>query len=556
VSSSVEALTAVVPPVRRWRPDPWVAGVLLIALLLALPVITVFTFVLHPAGEVWEHLADTVLWDYIVNTLVLMLGVTAGTLSMGVTTAWLVTLCRFPGRRILKWALLLPLAFPAYIIAYTYTGMFDVAGPVQVWLREVFGWSYGEYWFPEVRSLGGAVVMLSLVLYPYVYLMARAAFLEQSASLLDASRILGRSAWATFFQVSLPAARPAVVAGLSLALMETLADFGTVQHFGVSTFTTGIYRTWFGLGDSAAAAQLAALLMTVVFVLIITERMSRRRVRYHDSRGQCAPLPWYPLHGSRAALATVVCTLPLLFGFVLPGGQLLAWTVQTAGETMDGQFFTLVWHSLALAASAALLALTLALFLGYGKRLRPSLPVLFAVRLAGMGYAVPGIVIAVGVMIPFAALDNVVDGWTREWLNVSSGLLLSGTLFILLFAYMVRFLAVSLQAVEAGLGKIRPSMDDTARTLGCSPRQVLQRVHIPMLRSSLLAACLLVFVDVMKELPATLVLRPFNFNTLAVRAYELASDELLVDAASASVAIVLTGILPVILLSRSMGRRR
>lgn len=536
---------------RRYVPDLWRSGVLLVALVLALPVGTVFSFVFYPAGEVWRHLAETVLRDYIVNSLLLMLGVAVGTLLIGVSTAWLVTLCRFPGRKILEWALLLPLAFPAYIIAYTYTGMFDVAGPVQTGLREAFGWSYGEYWFPEIRSLGGAIAMLSLVLYPYVYLLARAAFLEQPVHAIDASRILGSGSWGSFFRVSLPSARPAIIAGLSLALMETLADYGTVQYFGVSTFTTGIFRTWFGLDDSAAAAQLSALLMAFVLVLIITERVSRKQARYHDVQRH-APLPSYPLGGVRAALAVALCALPVFLGFLLPGGQLLSWAYASAGEMLDGGFLTLVWHSVGLAGGASLLALGLALFMAYGKRLRNSAEVILSVRLAGMGYAVPGTVIAVGVMLPLSWVDNAVDAWAREQLGWSTGLIFSGTLFALMFAYMVRFLAVSLQTVEAGLGKIRPAMDDTARILGCKPTQVLRRVHIPMMRRSLLAALLLVFVDVMKELPATLILRPFNFNTLAVRAYELASDERLTDSSTAAVAIVLVGIIPVILLSRSM----
>lgn len=536
--------------------DPWRFGVLLCALLLALPVITVFSFVFHPAGEVWRHLADTVLKDYIRNSLTLMMGVAVGTLLIGVSSAWLVTMCRFPGRRVLEWALLLPLAFPAYIIAYTYTGMLDVAGPVQTGLRDLFDWSYGEYWFPQIRSLGGAIAMLSLVLYPYIYLLARAAFLEQPVHALDASRILGAGPYQTFFRVSLPTARPAIIAGLSLALMETLADYGTVQYFGVAAFTTGIFRTWFGLNDSAAAAQLSALLMSFVLVLVIMERVSRKRARYHDVYRQSLPLPSYRLHGARSFIAFLVCTLPVLFGFLLPGGQLFVWALQSAGETLDREFFTLVWHTITLAAGSAGLALGLALFMVYGKRLRGGLAVNGAVRLAGLGYAVPGTVIAVGIMMPLSWVDRILDSWLREVFGVSTGLLLSGTLFALMFAYMVRFLAVSLQTVEAGLSKIKPSMDDAARTLGYRPGQVLRRIHVPMLRSSLLAALLLVFVDVMKELPATLILRPFNFNTLAVRAYELASDERLMDASTAAVAIVLMGILPVILLSRSMSKGR
>jgi iron(III) transport system permease protein len=537
-------------------PSPWRAGVVLVALVLALPVLTVFGFVFQPAGEVWRHLADTVLKDYVLNSVLLLLGVGLGTLFGGVSSAWLCSMCQFPGRRVFEWALLLPMAMPAYIIAYTYTGMLDFAGPVQTGLRDLFGWSYGEYWFPEIRSLGGAIVMLSLVLYPYVYLLARAAFLEQSICVLEVGRTLGAGAWTGFFRIALPLARPAVIAGLSLALMEALADYGTVQYFGVATFTTGIFRTWFGLGNAAAAAQLAALMMSFVFILIVLERWSRRQARYYHTSGRYRHLPRYRLHGWRAAAAFALCLLPLLLGFLLPAGQLLAWAVQTAGRTLDAEFLRLVWHSLGLAGAAAVLAVLLGLFMAYGKRLRGSLGVAAAVRVAGMGYAVPGTVIAVGVLIPFAWIDNRIDSWMRASFDISSGLLLSGTLAALLFAYTVRFLAVSLQTVEAGLGKIKPSMDDAARSLGLPPNQVLSRIHMPIMRGSLLTALLLVFVDVLKELPATLILRPFNFNTLAVRAFELASDERLAESATAALTIVLVGIIPVILLSRSITRSR
>jgi iron(III) transport system permease protein len=537
-------------------PSPWRAGVILTALILALPVLTVFGFVFQPAGEVWRHLADTVLKDYVLNSALLLLGVGVGTLFGGVASAWLCSMCQFPGRRMFEWALLLPMAMPAYIIAYTYTGMLDFAGPVQTGLRDLFGWSYGDYWFPEIRSLGGAIVMLSLVLYPYVYLLARAAFLEQSICVLEVGRTLGAGPWTGFFRIALPLARPAVIAGLSLALMEALADYGTVQYFGVATFTTGIFRTWFGLGDAAAAAQLAALMMSFVFILIVLERWSRRQARYHHTSGRYRHLPRYQLRGWRAVGAFGLCLLPLLFGFLLPAGQLLVWAVATAGKTLDAEFLRLVLHSLGLAGAAAMLAVLLGLFMAYGKRLRGSYGVAVAVRIAGMGYAVPGTVIAVGVLIPFAWIDNRIDAWMRASFDISTGLLLSGTLVALLFAYTVRFLAVSLQTVEAGLGKIKPSMDDAARSLGLPPNQVLARIHMPIMRGSLLTALLLVFVDVLKELPATLILRPFNFNTLAVRAFELASDERLAESASAALAIVLVGIIPVILLSRSITRAR
>jgi iron(III) transport system permease protein len=541
---------------RRLKPDLWTVGTLIIALVLALPVITVAAFVFHPAGAVWEHLASTVLEDYVRNSLILMLGVALGTLSLGVSTAWLCSTCRFPGRRVFEWALLLPLAMPAYIIAYTYTGMLDYAGPLQTQLRAWFGWQYGDYWFPQVRSLGGAAIMLSLVLYPYVYLLARAAFLDQSVCALEVARSLGAGPWKAFARIALPMARPAVITGLSLALMETLADFGTVQYFGVSTFTTGIFRTWFGLGDSAAAAQLAAVLMGFVLVLMALERHSRRVARFHHTSQRYKPLPGIELKGARAAAAIVVCLAPLLLGFIVPASQLLAWALQTAGKMVDADFIALTINSLVLAAVAAAAALALALFMAYGRRLRGTPIVQFAVNLAGMGYAIPGAVIAIGLLIPLAWVDNTVDSWIRATVGVSTGLLLSGTLVALIFAYMVRFMAISLHTVEAGLGRIHPSMDDAASSLGLAPGATLVRVHMPMMRGTLLTALLLVFVDVMKELPATLIMRPFNFNTLAVRAFELASDERLADSSCAALTIVLAGIIPVVLLSRSISLSR
>ncbi|MDH5184684.1 MAG: iron ABC transporter permease [Gammaproteobacteria bacterium] len=535
------------------RPDWWRGSVFLITLLLSLPVLVIFSFVFTPSGEVWRHLADTVLASYISNSLILLIGVALGTLLIGVSTAWVVTATVFPGRRIFEWALLLPMAMPAYIIAYTYTGMLDFAGPIQTALREAFGWGFGDYFFPDIRSLWGAIIMLTLVLYPYVYLLARAAFLEQSACVLDVGRSLGLGPWKVLFKVALPLARPAIITGLSLALMETLADFGTVQYFGVDTFTTGIFRTWLGLGDSAAAAQLSAMLLVFVFTLVVIERWSRRQAQYHNSQNY-KPMPRITLTPGRAAITFIVCLLPVLFGFILPATQLMYWSIETAGEMIDSSFFSLIFNSLMLAGSAAVIALLIALLMAYGKRLRGNVAMNTAVRIAAMGYAVPGTVLAVGVMIPFAWFDNVLDAWMREQFGISTGLLLSGTIVGLLFAYSVRFLSVSVQTVEAGLGKIKLSMDDAGRSLGYSPMQVLRHIHLPMMRSSLLTALLMVFVDVLKELPATLMLRPFNFNTLAVRAYELAGDERLADAASAAIAIVLVGIIPVIMLSRSIAR--
>ncbi|MGB0941330.1 MAG: ABC transporter permease [Marinomonas sp.] len=523
-----------------------------VALLLALPVLVILTNVLTGQANVWQHLIDTVLTDYISSSLLLMLGVGAGSLLLGVPTAWLTSVCRFPGHKWLAWALLLPLAVPAYIIAYTYTGLLDFAGPVQTLIRDLTGLSYGEYWFFEVRSLPGAIVMLSLVLYPYVYLMSRAAFLEQSANTLEVSRSLGYSHTRSFFKLALPLARPAIVAGVTLALMETLADYGTVKYFGVASFTTGIMRTFNGFGDAAAASQLASVLLLFVTCLILLERYSRRRISYHSSGIRKASNRKIELNKNQGVLAALVCFLPVFLGFIVPGLQLTYWAIFSS-EGIDSSFIQLAWNSLYLAALAALIAVVLALILAYASRLNKRKAVQASVTVAGLGYALPGTIIAIGIIIPFAWLDHKIIAWVQEVFEVRFGLILSGTLFALLFAYTVRFMAVSLGAVQSGLGKITPSLDAAGRSLGYKPMDVLRKIHLPLMKSSVLTALLIVFVDVLKELPATLILRPFNFNTLAVRAFELASDERLADAAPASLMIVLVGLVPVILLSRSIG---
>ena len=540
---------------RRLLPS-WIVLTILTAALLLLPVIVITASVFLSSGDVWQHLYDTVLTQYIVNSLLLALGVGCLALPLGVVPAWLVTLYRFPCSRQLEWALLLPLAMPAYIIAYTYTGMLDVAGPLQSWLREAFAWQYGDYWFPDIRSLPGAVLMLSLVLYPYIYLLARASFLEQSASTVEVARTLGVRPLGAFFKVMLPLARPAIIVGLSLVLMETLADYGTVQYFGVATFTTGIFRTWFGLGSSIAAAQLSALLMLFVLFLIILEQYSRRLSRYYDTSTRYNRLEQKTLNFRFGLAALAVCAVPVLFGFLIPAGQLLSWAMQTWRVSLDAGFITLVWNSIELAFITSILAAVLALAISYARRQQPGIMTNSFNRLLGMGYAIPGTVIAVGVLIPFTWLDRHLGQRFGVLSDAYPELLLSGTITILVFAYLVRFLALSLNTVDAGLAKIKPSMDEAGKSLGISGLRLLRRVHIPILRGSLLTAVLLVFVDVLKELPATLILRPFNFNTLAVRTYELANEERLAEAASPALAIVLAGIIPVIILSRAISHSR
>ena len=542
------------PGRRHW--NVWVVLPVIAASLVAVPVLVVLANVLTPAGEVWRHLVDTVLWRYIENTLWLTLGVGLGTVILGSGTAWLCSMCRFPGRGVFEWALLLPLAVPTYAIGFTYAGLFEYAGPVQTGLRDAFGWGRGDYWFPDVRSLGGAILVMTLVLYPYVYLFARAAFLNQSVCALEIGRTLGRGPWRSFTDIALPLARPALVGGMALALMEALSDFGTVQYYGVDTFTTGIYRTWFSLGDASAAAQLAAVLLIFVAVLLIGEQWSRRKARFFHTTGVYRPLPSYRLLGWRAAGAFAACFAVVGLGFLLPAIQLAAWTVETGSETINFAFAMLAWNSFRLAAITAVLAVVVALLVAYAVRLGAGPVGAMAKRLAGLGYAVPGSVIAVGVLVPFAWIDTTVDSFARDTVGVSTGLILTGSLVALIFAYLVRFFAVSLNAVDAALAKVTPNMDGAARTLGLGPARVLWRVHVPIIRAGLLTAALLAFVDVMKELPATLIMRPFNFNTLAVRAYELASDEQLAESASAALAIVAVGILPVIVMSRAITHAR
>ena len=545
-------------PRRPWRvlaERVWSLATFGVALAVALPVLVVFSRLMVPTEGVWSHLLQTVLWDYAWNSVMLALGVAGGVVVIGVGTAWLVTMCSFPGRATFEWALLLPLAVPTYIIAYTYTDFLQYAGPVQSVLRQLTGWSYGDYLFPELRSLGGAITIMALVLYPYVYLLSRAAFLEQSTCALDVGRTLGRSAWGCFFSVAVPLARPAIAGGTALAVMEALADFGAVQHFGVSTFTTGIYRTWFSLGQPVAAAQLAAVLMLFVLLILTLERASRGPARFEHTASQ---RPWQPhrLRGRRAAFAITACAAPIALGFGIPLLVLIEMTVEQGDALLRDMFLQLASNTFTLAALAAALTAGLALMVGYGLRLRPTPFSRAAARMASLGYAIPGAVIAIGVLIPFARLDNAFDAWMRATFGISTGLLLTGTIGVLLFAYLVRFFAVALSATEAGLAKINHNLDDAARILGQSPTGTLLRVHVPIMWGSVLTALIMVFVDVLKELPATLILRPFDFETLAVRVYRFASEERLAEASTPALAIVLVGLIPVILLSRAMSRTR
>jgi iron(III) transport system permease protein len=541
-----------------WRlPDRWFVIAALVALVTAIPVITVLLMALTPTADIWAHLSSTVLPTYVANTLILFAGVGTGTILIGVSTAWLVTMCRFPGDRIFDWALLLPLAVPSYILAFVATDMLEFSGPVQGALREIFGWkTVRDYWFPDIRTIGGAITMFSLTLYPYVYLLARSAFLQQSVCVLEVSRTLGRSSTQSFFQVALPLARPAIVAGVALALMETLNDYGTVHYFAVNTFATGIYDVWMSYNNSGGAAQLASVLLGFVILLIALENLSRRQQRFHQTTGKVRDLPGYRLTGWKRTAAIVICFLPVGLGFILPAAVLALYAFESYAETFSARFLTDMQNSFVMAAIAAVIAVGIGILLSYANRLRGGKTLTILTRLAVVGYAVPGSVLALGIIIPFGWLDNRVDAFMREHFDMSTGLLLSGTMTALIFAYVVRFLAVSFGAATSGLAKVTRNMDNAARMLGRNPAGTLVDVHVPLIRASLVTAGLLVFVDVMKELSMTLILRPFNFNTLATRAYDYASDERLWEASLPALSIVIVGIVPVILMSRILRQSR
>ncbi len=548
-------------PAASWahrRPLGWLGvSAVLVACLMALPIVSVATNTLLPGTPgTWPHLASTVLPGYIVTTIWLCLGVGGLAALIGVGAAWLVTHFEFPLRRSLEWALVLPLAMPAYVMAYAYTDALQFAGPVQGWLRATMGWTRADYWFPEVRSLGGAVVMFAFVLYPYVFMLARAAFLERGAALLEAGMSLGLSPWQGFRRISLPMARPAIAAGVALALMETLADYGTVSYFAVQTFTTGIYRAWFSLGDRVAAAQLAMCLLGFVVLVLALERQSRGAARFHGPGLRPKPSRGLPLTGWAAFASVAACVLPVLIGFVVPAGLLLHLALTDGDAQFGMRFFTLAGNSVMVSGLTATLAVALAVLVAYARRLDPRPLTRSAHWAVELGYALPGSVIAVGVLIPVARADNLIAQWLLSTFGWHTGLIFTGTIAALVFACLVRFMTSALQTVDSALHRVTPHMDDASRSLGLTPAQSLRRVHLPLLRRGLLTAGLLVFIDVMKELPATLVMRPFNFDTLATQAYTLATDERLAEASTATLAIVAVGLLPLLVLCRQIARER
>lgn len=533
-------------------PSAWTVGAGAIASLVAVPILAVISSLATPVLDVWRHLLRTQLIELTINTLLLLAGVGVGVLILGTFLAWLVVHYQFPGRAVFEWALMLPLAMPAYVIGFVFLGHFDFAGPIQTALRELFG---PNFRLPNPRSGWGVTFVMTLVFYPYVYILARTAFLEQAPGTLETARALGRSRVRAFVEVTLPMARPSLVAGAALALMEALADFGTVATFGYRTYTEAIYRVWHGMFDRLAATQLAGVLLGLAFLLILAERGLRGRARYTQVRNHGQPLAPARLSGLRAVAATSACATVVLTAFAIPVGQLLVWAGQTLVRTgLHTEFGLQLTNSLWLAAVTAILACALAVVLAYAVRLRPTRGVNLAARFAAMGYAVPGAVIAVGVLLPLAWLDHALAAMLRQTFGINAGLLLTGSAVGLVFAYLVRFLAVGFQTVEASLTKVPRNLDEAARSLGSDTGRTLRQVHLPLVRRGLLVALALVFVDVMKEMPATILLRPFGLNTLAVGVWQFTAESLWEEAAVPALAIVAAGLLPVALAIRWIAR--
>ena len=533
----------------------WLAASAAVAALVLTPVVALIVIALDGEAAVWRHLVANVLPSVVPTTAMLLAGVGVVVIAVGTGTAWLVTSYDFPGRRVLDWALLLPLAVPTYVVAFAYLDVLHPLGPVHGAIRAVLGIDDpAGLRLPDIRSLPGAILVFGLVLYPYVYLTTRALFLMQAAGLIEAARTLGAGRRRLFFRVALPLARPAIAVGAALALMETLNDIGASQFLGLRTMTVSVYATWVNQSNLAGAAEIALVMLAVVVVLVALERAARGGQRYATPTQRGQVLARRPLAGGRAWLAFIAGAAPVLLGFAVPAAHLIAETVERVGFAgVSNAIVAETFNTLAVAAVATVAALACGLVVAYAARLDRGRTGAGLVRLASLGYALPGTVLAIGLFIPLAGLDNLIDGWSRQALGIATGLMLSGSLAIVVYAYVVRFLAIAAGGIEAGFDKIAPALDHSARTLGRTAGGALRAVHLPLIRPALAAAAILVFVDCMKELPATLLLRPLNFETLATHLYGEAVRGTYEDGAVAALAIVVAGLAPVVLLARLSG---
>jgi iron(III) transport system permease protein len=531
--------------------NKWTGYSLLILLLVVTPLFTIFIKLFESPGGSWLHIANNLLFGYFENTVLLLIGVACLTFLIGVSTAWLVSNYEFPGRKYFEWLLILPLGFPGYIMAYTYVGILDYTGPVQVFLRNRFDITF-QGSLLDLMNLPGAIFILSITLFPYVFLISRASFMQQSKTMQEASFLLGANRMKAFFKVALPMARPAIVAGIALASMEVLNDYGTVKYFGVNTFTTGIFRAWFSLGDANTAIYLAAILMVFVFLILYLESRQRGNRQFTSAGALHKPTVRLNPGSGKKLLYTSICGIIFLISFVFPLFQLIYWVSLTYHKVVNQDFFLLIYRSFGLAAISGMVIVLLAVILLYTLRLSPYKWVKNITKVSTLGYAVPGAVIAVGVMIPFIALDK----WIfQTFFSSTVGLFFSGTLFTLVFAYIVRFMAVGYNPVEAGFQKIGIHVNEASRLLGARSTKTLWKIDLPLIKSSLVSGVLLVFVDVLKELPLTLILRPFNYQTLATKTFDMATNEMIAESSNAALIIILTGIIPILLLNKLIMER-
>lgn len=523
-----------------------------ITLLLVLPILAIFYTAIGETDDLFAHLMSTVMPTYIYNTVALTAGVMFLSLILGIPSAWFMAMCKLPTEKWLQWALVLPLAMPGYIIGYIFTDWFDFAGPIQIFLRDITGWGPGDYWFPDIRTLSGATFVLSLVLYPYVYLLCRAAFMEQNVSLLQSARLLKCSPWESFWRISLPLVRPSIAVGLSLVAMETIGDFGTVSYFAVNTLTTAVYDTWLGYSNLNAAAKISAMMLMVVVLLLSAERYSRRKQKLFQSQFNSHEEFRYELKGWQKWGALIWCWGLVAVAFVFPLLQLIDYAITYFAQSWTPEFREYAWNSLVVSIVAAIIGVAIALIVNFSQRVNGGRSSLAFMRLSSMGYAVPGTVLAIGVMVAVLFMDHRVNDFAKAMAWSRPGLIFSGSMFALIFAMVVRFSAVAIGSVESNLNKISPSLDMASRTMGCTPNSMLWRVHFPLVKRGALIAGLLVFIESMKELNAALLLRPFNFETLATYVYNFASDEHLELAALPAVLLVLVGLIPLVVVNRSL----
>ncbi|SFP72662.1 ABC transporter permease [Tranquillimonas alkanivorans] len=543
---------ASVLPRLRASIDPWSAGALVIAGLVLLPILAVLWIALNPTGNIWPHLISTTLPRYFGNSVLLMLSVGVLSALIGTGAAWLVVMYRFPGRRWLEWLLLLPLAIPAYVGAYALVDFLEYAGPVQTTLRALFGWETArDYWFPDIRSRGAAILVLTAALNPYVYLLARAAFREQSGGGYEVARALGAGPFERFWRVGLPLARPAIAAGTAIVMMETVNDYGVVEYFGVQTLTTGIFTVWLEMANAGGAAQIACVILGLVLALVALEKVSRRKVRFYRASRQERPVEAIDLHGWPAWAAMAACVIPFAAGFILPFGVILWHALGNLENWSDPDLLRAFWHTVSVGGAAAALTVVAAVFMVYGVRLTGRGLPKALLPLTTIGYAAPGAVLGLGILIPLAATDNAVADFVAATTGWDPGLILTGSAAAIVYAYSVRFFAIAQGAADAAMGRVSPSLPMAARALGRTAGGALREVYVPMMRASVGTALLLVFVDCVKELPATLLLRPFNYNTLATRVHEQASLEKIGQAAPAAVLVIGVGLVAVMVMART-----